>query len=329
MHMADALVSPAVGAAFWAVSGGLIAGSARRIKESTREDIVPLMGVMGAFVFAAQMINIAIPGTGSSGHLAGGLMLAMLLGPHAAFLVMASVLALQALFFADGGLLALGCNMFNLGFFPAFIAYPLFRRGLDGSHRGIVTMLAALTGVLPGALAVVGQTTLSGLSEIPAGAFVLLMIPVHFIIGIAEGLATIAVVSFVRRIRPQTALAASPATSPWFVSLLMATLFMAGVISWFASSNPDGLEWSIARASGTEELAGRQTGVHEQFAAAQKKTAVLPGYDFAKAPDTSDEAWPAVNAGTTTAGLTGSMLTLGLIMLAGYILKRAARPRAA
>ena len=90
------------------------------------------MGVAGAFVFAAQMLNFAIPGTGSSGHLGGALLLAILLGPEAAFLVMASILAVQALFFADGGLLALGCNIFNLGFFPAFVAYPLVYRRIVG-----------------------------------------------------------------------------------------------------------------------------------------------------------------------------------------------------
>ncbi len=98
---------------------------------STRASI-PLMGVAGAFVFAAQMLNFAIPGTGSSGHLGGALMLAILLGPEAAFLVMASILAVQALFFADGGLLALGANIFNLGFFPAFVAYPLIYRKIVG-----------------------------------------------------------------------------------------------------------------------------------------------------------------------------------------------------
>ena len=147
MHMADALVSPAVGGTMWAVSAGLLAFCARKVKETLREDRVPLMGVLGAFIFAAQMINFTIPGTGSSGHLGGGLILAVLLGPYAAFLVIASVLTVQALFFADGGLLALGCNMFNLGFFPAFLAYPLlyrpFARGEYGSVRAWLAALVA------------------------------------------------------------------------------------------------------------------------------------------------------------------------------------------
>ncbi len=125
MHMADALLSPAVGGAMWAATAAVTVYSSTRVKQSLDEHKVPLMGVLAAFVFAAQMINFTIPATGSSGHLGGGLLLAILLGPHAAFLAIASVLTVQALFFADGGLLALGCNIINLGFFPCFIAYPL------------------------------------------------------------------------------------------------------------------------------------------------------------------------------------------------------------
>lgn len=125
MHMADALISPVVGGTMWLGVAGLAAYSAQKVTKSLDEQKIPLMGVLGAFVFAAQMINFTIPGTGSSGHLGGGMLLAILLGPYAAFLTIASVLTIQALFFADGGLLALGCNIFNLGFFPCFIAYPL------------------------------------------------------------------------------------------------------------------------------------------------------------------------------------------------------------
>src|SRR5210317_1754527 len=125
MHMADALLSPGIGGAMWAATAATTIYCARKVQNQLDDRKIPLMGVLGAFVFAAQMINFSIPGTGSSGHLGGGLLLAILLGPHAAFLTIASVLAVQALFFADGGLLALGSNIFNLGFFPCFIAYPL------------------------------------------------------------------------------------------------------------------------------------------------------------------------------------------------------------
>jgi len=118
MHMADALLSPAVGATMWAGSMAAIGYSSRKLKENIDNRTIPLMGVLGAFIFAAMMINFTIPGTGSSGHLGGGMILAVILGPYAAFLVMASVLIVQALFFADGGLLALGCNIWNLGIYP-------------------------------------------------------------------------------------------------------------------------------------------------------------------------------------------------------------------
>ena len=167
MHMADALISPAVGGAMWAASAVPVAGSVRHLQRQEDDRLVPLMGVTGAFVFAAQMINFGIPGTGSSGHLGGGLLLAAILGPHAALLVMTSVLVIQALFFADGGLLALGCNIFNLGLFPCFIAYPLIFRPLVASSRTwgrllLAAILAAVVGLVLGALSVVMQTTLSG-----------------------------------------------------------------------------------------------------------------------------------------------------------------------
>jgi cobalt/nickel transport system permease protein len=108
MHMADALLSPAVGGTMWAATAGTIAWCSKKVRAELDERKVPLMGVLAAFIFAAQMINFTIPATGSSGHLGGGLLLAVLLGPWAAFLAIASVLFIQALFFADGGLLALG-----------------------------------------------------------------------------------------------------------------------------------------------------------------------------------------------------------------------------
>ena len=99
MHMADALLSPVVGGTMWAVSAGAIACCSAKLRKELDDRNVPLMGVLGAFIFAAQMINFTIPVTGSSGHLGGGLLLAILLGPHAAFLTIASVLVVQALFF--------------------------------------------------------------------------------------------------------------------------------------------------------------------------------------------------------------------------------------
>jgi cobalt/nickel transport system permease protein len=156
MHMADALLSPAVGGTMGAATAGLIAYCSHKVRTELDTYKVPLMGVLGAFIFAAQMINFSIPGTGSSGHLGGGLLLAILLGPHAAFLTIASVLVIQALFFADGGLLALGCNIFNLGFLPAFIAYPFIYKIFINSastrrRMSFFTIIAAVVALQLGA----------------------------------------------------------------------------------------------------------------------------------------------------------------------------------
>ncbi|MBW7907982.1 MAG: energy-coupling factor ABC transporter permease [Kiritimatiellae bacterium] len=335
MHMADALVSPAVGGTLWAASAALTFYSARAVRRQAREALIPLMGVMGAFVFAAQMINVAIPGTGSSGHLGGGLMLAILLGPQAAFLVMASILAVQALFFADGGLLALGCNIFNLGFFGAFVAYPLVYRpvagdGASATRCSLAAMLASIVALQLGALGVVIETVASGITELRFSTFALLMQPIHLAIGVMEGLATAAVIAFVRRARPEVL-----HVGPWpasrgsnrllFGGLLAATLLVGGVLSWFASSHPDGLEWSIFKLTGGEELALPEDSLHQQLASLQERSAVLPDYSFksAEAEAEADEAqaWPAVSAGTTVSGMVGGALTLCLACAIGFILR--------
>jgi cobalt/nickel transport system permease protein len=308
MHMADALLSPAVGATFWLVSGTAMAWCAHSLKTSGRDDLVPLMGVLGAFVFAAQMINVTIPGTGSSGHLGGGLLLSILLGPQAAFLVLASVLTVQALFFADGGLLALGATLFNMGVVSCLVIYPLIYRPLM-RHAGALpskrriswaALLSSVIGLQLGALGVVLQTHWSGISSLPVGTFMWLMQPIHLAIGVGEGLATAALIVFVRQARPDL-LAAGPraarsAFSPMVFGVGGLALLTAGVLSWFASSKPDGLEWSIAQTMGVTA------------AAAEVST------------------WPVVDAGTSLAGVVGGAVTLALVLLVGYWLRRRKSP---
>jgi cobalt/nickel transport system permease protein len=347
VHMADALISPAVGGTLWVVSGGLIAFCARKVKQTLRDNLVPMMGVLGAFIFAAQMINFSIPGTGSSGHLGGGLILTVLLGPYAAFIVIASVLTVQALFFADGGLLALGCNIFNLGVFPAFVAYPLIYRiiakGQYATTRAwVAAIVAAVVGLQLGAFGVVLETKASGISELPFGTFVLMMLPIHLAIGIVEGLATAAVVSFVAKARPE-ALPTSGSDKvpgglrPVLAGLAIAALVLGGVASWFASSHPDGLEWSMFRVSGKEELDAPGGGIHQTLAGLQEKTAFLPDYGFKTAEvehaptehaEPAPESWPAVSAGTSVSGIVGGLITLALAGVVGLALKARSLQRA-
>lgn len=347
MHMADALLSPAVGATFWAASAATLAVAARRLKHDKREDLVPLMGVLAAFVFAAQMINFTIPATGSSGHIGGGLLLSILLGRHAAFIAIASVLTVQALFFADGGLLALGANLFNMGVCTCFVAYPLIyrplmrRAGATPSRVQVVwiTTLATVLGLQLGALGVVIQTQLSGISSLPLSRFLLLMQPIHLAIGLVEGLATAALIVFVREARPDLfAESATPelACAPhgfgarWLAGFGALALVTAAVFSWFASSQPDGLEWSIARVTGQQELTAEGSELHAQLAALRAKTTVFPDYapieaDAPTEPGAAEPAWPAVDGGTSLAGVVGGGATLALVLLLGWVIRRRQR----
>lgn len=338
MHMADALTSPAVGGVLWAATAGLILYSSKKLREEHSDHKVPLMGVLGAFVFAAQMINFTIPATGSSGHLAGGMILAILLGPYAAFLTLASVLTVQALFFADGGLLALGCNIFNMGFFACFIGYPLIYKKIAGGRPGqgrilAGAMIAAIVSLQLGAFGVVLETLFSGVSELPFATFLLLMQPIHLAIGVVEGLATTAVVMFIWKARPEILSAAvTPAPSGAIsikkvaIALLAAAVIIGGVLSWFASTHPDGLEWSMFKTAGKEELDKPQSGPHASLEELQKKTAILPDYGFkageAKSEEGKSQAWPHVDSGTSVSGFVGGALTLLTAVLIGLALKR-------
>jgi len=335
MHMADALLSPAVGGTMWAASAGAIIYCSRRLRKEMDGGKAPLMGVLGAFLFAAQMINFTIPATGSSGHLGGGLLLAVLLGPAAAFITIASVLVVQALFFADGGLLALGCNIFNLGFFPAFLAYPFIYKPLVGSapsktRIAVAVMVAAIIGLQMGAFAVVLETVASGIASLPFAAFVSLMQPIHLAIGVVEGLVTGAVVSFVYQARPEIIesvqgarlLGATPLRKV-LAAFLVAALLIGGFVSWFASKNLDGLEWAIAKVTGGEEFAASQDGLHARLAALQESVAVLPEYTFKKSEQQPENvAGQESPLGTSVAGIVGGLLTLAIAFLSGILLRR-------
>ncbi|MFA7381967.1 MAG: energy-coupling factor ABC transporter permease [Desulfurivibrionaceae bacterium] len=338
MHMADALLSPAVGGTMWAVAATTIISCSRKLRKEMETGKAPLMGVLGAFIFAAQMINFTIPATGSSGHLGGGLLLAVLLGPAAAFITIASVLVVQALFFADGGLLALGCNIFNLGFFPAFLAYPFIYKPLAGSAPSktritVAAMVAAIIGLQLGAFSVVLETVVSGISALPFAAFVSLMQPIHLAIGVVEGLVTGAVVAFVYQARPEIILSVQE-TRPLgatplrniLAAFLAVALLTGGLVSWFASENPDGLEWAIAKVSGTEELAGPEEGLHAKLAAFQESVAFLPDYTF-KEPrqHPGNEAGTELPLGTSAAGIVGGLLTLAISFLSGIFLRKQGR----
>lgn len=329
MHMADALLSPVVGGTMMAATVGIAAYSVRKVQNELDDKKIPLMGVMGAFVFASQMINFTIPGTGSSGHIGGGLLLAILLGPYAGFLTMASVLLIQALFFADGGLLAFGANVFNLGFFTCFLVYPLvyklvMKKGYSTKRIFAASLFSAIVGLQLGAFSVVLETFFSGKTELPFGTFVLLMQPIHLAIGVVEGLVTGAVVSFVWKARPElieksssNGLQNKASMKKIFGALIVAALLIGGVLSWFASSNPDGLEWAMMKTAGTAELESKGS-IHTKLSEIQSKLAILPDYSFKSSDEAGhEEEQSTVSTGTSVSGVAGGAMTLGLAVLIG------------
>lgn len=331
MHMADALLAPAVAATMYVATGVTAGVSVKTLRKDETPAKLPTMAVTSALVFAGQMINYTIPGTGSSGHLCGGMMLSALLGPQAGFLSMVVILAIQALFFADGGLLALGANCWNMAFYGCFVGYYLLwkpfmrsslfsRLGAKAAGRIKIILASVLGCVLTlqlGAFSVVLETSISGITELPFGAFVGIMQPIHLAIGLIEGLITSAVLLFVYETRPELLMDVNTGSNgvqskcslkTTLVILAVVVALVGGGLSLFASSNPDGLEWSMfgnAEAGYSENMGldeedyGISSEVAEAAGSLQEKTAFLPDYAFAN----SDSA-----AGTTVSGLVGSAI---------------------
>ena len=320
MHMADALLSSPVGGAMYAAGAGAIGWAAKKIgRDPQLERKLPLMAMSGAFVFAAQMINFTIPGTGSSGHLGGGMLLAGLLGGAPALLTLTAVLIVQCLFFADGGLLALGANIFNMGVIPCLIVWPLIFRpilskGLTRGRLWMASVLACVISLQLGAFGVVLETLCSGVTELPFGLFISLMQPIHLAIGLVEGLVTAGILTYVLQTRPELLTSnlspqselGSASLKPLVVSLAVLAVLAGGGLSLLASSHPDGLEWSIQRITGSAELE-RSDAAHSQAAAVQSSLAVLPDYDFPSGQ----------GKGTSASGLLGAALTCALAGVMG------------
>lgn len=323
MHMSDALLSPAVAGTLYALSGAMAFYAAQKIRKEETEDIVPTMGVLGAFVFAAQMINFAIPGTGSSGHLCGGMLLSAVVGPYAGFLTMISILTLQCLLFGDGGLLALGANVWNMAFYGCFlgggILWPLFtRQGLSKRKIAAVSVFGSVLTLQLGALSVSAETYLSGITELPFTAFLWLMQPIHLAIGLVEGVITSAVLCFIYENRPEflrqsiVFQGAGPAGG-WSGKKMLQVLAavavaIGGGLSLLASADPDGLEWSIARLTGSPELEGSEQGIYGMAARLQEITALFPDYQVLGLNE---------QLGTAISGMMGTGLVLGIVWFLG------------
>jgi len=340
MHMADALLSPAVGAVMCAAAAAANAYAVKKIKKDDLcEKKIPIMGVMGAFVFAAQMINFTIPATGSSGHIGGGILLAAMIGGFPALLSLSAVLIIQCLFFADGGLLALGCNIFNMGVVPCMVVYPLLfkplvRKGLTFGSITAASVAAAVISLQLGALGVVLETQLSGITVLPFSAFLLLMQPIHLAIGVTEGIVTAAILCFVHKMRPEilesvysrTAIQNSVPVKNILVTLAVTSALAGGILSLFASSYPDGLEWAVEKTAGTTELESASP-VIKRAAQIQDAASVMPDYNFKDAGENSSEGDTGSGIGTTVAGIAGGAFTFLLAAASAFIISAIKKKR--
>ncbi len=242
MHIPDGFLNLVISALCWVITIALDGIAISRTKQSLGERQVPLMGIMAAFIFAAQMINFPVAG-GTSGHLLGGALAAITLGPWAAMLVMTSVIAVQGLLFQDGGLTVMGANILNMGLSTAVVGYGLYRavltsnRSLKLATAGIAAWISVMTGALLTSL----ELWLSGTAKldivIPA------MLGVHALIGIGEALITVAALGFIFRTRPDLlgeGSASARGGRGWIVAGILVALGVV-LLSPLASLNPDGL----------------------------------------------------------------------------------------
>ncbi len=241
LHIPDGFLTLGVAIPFWILTILFVGIAVRKTREQFVERQIPLMGVMAAFIFAAQMLNFPVAG-GTSGHLLGGALAAIVLGPWAGILVMTTVIGVQALFFQDGGLIVMGANIFNMGILTALIGYGLFR-GARGRSRGVMLAAAgvgAWLSVIGGALITAFQLWLSGTSALrvvfPA------MLSIHMLIGIGEALITVAALTFIWQTRPDLIEETEPKGGRgWVLGGLLASIAVA-FIAPLASAFPDGLE---------------------------------------------------------------------------------------
>lgn len=316
MHIPDGFISMPLSAATYVASGGLTAAALRQAGCEMGEKQVPFLGVTAAFVFAAQMLNFPVAG-GTSGHFLGAILAAVLLGPLNAFLVLAVVLTIQCLGFADGGLTALGANIFNMGFIGGIVSYGVFSglrailpktRGAFLAAIGVASWLSVVLAASACALELAASGTVPLTMALPA------MAGVHALIGIGEALITVTVVSMVLQVRPdlvaswhQSSDAPAQRTSwAWVLAGGVAlSLVLAIFASPFASAFPDGLE-KVAETMGFMDKAA-ETGTW--------KNSPLPDYAV---PGLSNE-----KTATALAGLLGTIV----VLLAGWGLVRLVRAR--
>ena len=301
LHIPDGFLSVGVSLVCWVITAVILAVAIRRTEGELAERQIPLMGVMAAFIFAAQMINFPVAG-GTSGHMVGGALAAIVLGPWAGMLVMTAVISVQALLFQDGGLLVMGANILNMGLITVVIGYGLYRavQGRSTAVRLGVAGAAAWLSVMAGALFTGLQLWLSGTS--PLTIVMPAMLGIHAVIGVGEALITTAALAFILRTRP--GLLGEPGKAHggrgWIAAGGLVTLVVL-LLAPLASANPDGLEWVA------QELGFMEAGLEAPYE-------ILPDYTVPFLGETA--------VSTILAGIVGALIVAGVIFLAIKALQR-------
>jgi cobalt/nickel transport system permease protein len=302
MHIPDGFLSGLVLAVCWGISVIVIVVAFMRVKRDMDERKVPLMGVVAAAIFAGQMLNFPVA-AGTSGHLLGAALATILLGPWAAVLVMTIVVSAQALIFQDGGIAALGANLFNMAVIGVFVSYTVYRavqRLSKGAKWGVFVggFLAAWTSIFIASLAAALELAFSATS--PANLAVPAMALVHSVIGIGEGLITVGALAFVYAVRPDLVRTTDQkqvgGKIVWIAGLLIAVAL--AVASPLASANPDGLEF-VAEEQGFIEKA--QANPYD----------IIPDYVM---PGIADES-----AATIAAGILGVIVVFLVTIGVAYL----------
>ena len=328
MHMANELLSVPVAAGTLAIAAGGLGLICKKVSRVVSSDKLPLMGILGAFIFAAQMVNFQLPAMpGTSGHMVGAVLLAIILGPHLAAIVISSVIIVQCLIFQDGGLLALGCNIINMALVPSYVGYFLYKAVTAGQSSGrrtyIGAMLACVVAVESGAVLVPIEATLSGVLAVPFSTFLITMVGVHFLVGLVEGLITVAVLGYIQQVRPDLVLDSLPgkirlSRKMVLVTLLVFAMIAAAGLSLLASKMPDGLEWSYRERPNQPDFKPIITNENTTINAVdrlQSKYTPMPDYTVRGASAETSKGW------TSFAGVSGSLLTM-LMVCAGMLLVR-------
>jgi cobalt/nickel transport system permease protein len=293
LHIPDGFLSLAIALLCWFVALAVLVVAGRKARLLFDERLAPLAGMMAAFIFAGQMINFPIGG-GTSGHLVGATLAFIVLGPWLGLLAMTAVIALQALIYQDGGLVVMGANILVMGIVPGMVGYGLDRlgRGLNGRPQLLVTGAAAWLSVVIAALVTALLLAFSGTTSLAVA--VPAMLGVHALIGLGEAFITLGALSFVRQVRPELLQPDKAIGGVGWVAAGVAIALAVVLLSPFASSSPDGLEW----------VAG-QTGFLE--AAQDAPYTLLPDYTIPFFGETG--------LSTIAAGLLGTLLVAGLVIV--------------